>query len=113
MDVGIIGILFVWLGILFITLWPVLLVSIFLYINRKNISKKWLFSLISVSACYGISFVISIVTAPMLMHSVKTVADGGNPQLFLWSTHIITIAKIITSLFLINLVSKKFKVEEK
>ena len=110
MNVSIAGVLFVWAGMLFYTLWPVLLVSIFLYIKRQKINKKWLFALAGIGVCYGISFVIAIATEPVLRRSAETVTEGENPHLFLLTINVIKIAQISISIFLINLLSKKYGV---
>ena len=111
MDIGLGGVIYIWASMLFYTFWPVMLVSIFLYIKRSKINRKWKFALISIAVCYGISFIIAIATEPMLIGSVKTVTGGGSPRRLLLTMNLIKIVQIGISIFVVNLLSKKFSKE--
>ncbi len=69
MNIGMEGVTLLWMGLLSNYVWPILVSSLYIYIKRKEMQKKWLFGVIAVVMCYLVSFAISTLATVLLFRA--------------------------------------------
>ena len=61
MDIGLFGVLMVWQDYLWQMFWPLILVPIYVLIEKKRITNKLIFVIGSIIICYSVHFVSEVI----------------------------------------------------
>ena len=98
------GALFIWAALFWLLCWPLIVVSIFMWLKRRSLAKKWLFSIAGVGLCYLAQLVVTLVT---------NVATSGSPppdpDVLGWQLGLSQMAQLLLSIVALVLLSRKFR----
>ena len=105
MNIDVVGIVSVWLNLIWLIYWPLLFVPLFLCFKRKKIKRKLLYLAISIVVCFGINyifeFIFSYVVSNLFQNSTEFILENAKLLSFT-----MLLLKLALSFVVINWYSK-------
>jgi len=68
MNIDIVGILSVWLNLIWLIYWPFILAPVYLFIKRKKIKRKWLHLFLTIIVCFASNYIVEYTSTYFIVN---------------------------------------------
>ena len=108
-NIGLSGVLSIWLVIIYVSGWPVLITAVYILSRRRHIGRKWLFGAIGVLLGYCINFVTSVTTADFIHATAGSMSQGAEFDALVWTLRLVYAVEALLLVLLLFLLERRFK----